>query len=91
MAWRMTNPCIECPFNKDGDGRFLRDSLAPGRWRSILRDLRHDLHFLCHMTTHETGNGSELVCAGSLDWQHEHGLSSNLERVMGRLEAIRHA
>jgi len=43
---------------------------------------------MCHKTTRETGNGTNLVCAGAMRWQHKRDLLSNLERVMERVDAI---
>lgn len=85
MAWRMEAMCSDCPFAKSGAGLRLRKSLRPGRWLEILRSLRADQSFPCHKTTDETGDGSNLACAGGLEWQHERGLSSNFERVMERI------
>jgi hypothetical protein len=86
--WRMKNPCENCPFNNAGPGYVLRVSLGGRRWRQILRLLRHQMPFVCHKTTRASGDGSELVCAGSLAWCDKHGVSSNLQRVMERLDAI---
>lgn len=85
--WKTAAPCADCPFNSSGPGLHLRRSLGPGRWRAILQALRSDRHFTCHKTTEETGNGTNLMCAGALAWQIKRGLSSNLERVMSRLDA----
>jgi hypothetical protein len=87
--WRMEKMCDNCPFDHVGPGRMLRASLRPGRWREILRSLRSNLHFTCHKTGRETGNGSELICAGAIAWQEKRGLSSNLQRVMERIEGWR--
>ncbi len=86
--WKMEKPCADCPFSDSAKGTHLRKSLNPGRMASIKRDLRRDKHFLCHKTTNETGDGSNLVCAGALAWQDERGLSSNYVRVCERLESI---
>ena len=72
----MAGKCHDCPFMDDGPGLFLRRSLCLGRWRSILFDLRKGLHFTCHETTEETGNGTNLVCAGSIEWQDKHECTS---------------
>ncbi len=84
--WRTNKPCEDCPFNDDGPGFRLRKSLARGRWASILASLRRDIHFTCHKTTTETGNGTNLICAGALNWLHARGLSSNFERVCESIE-----
>ncbi len=89
MAWRMAKSCENCPFNKSGKGLHLRKSLARGRWREILLSLRMGERFVCHKTSDETGDGSNLVCAGSLDWQEKAGVSSNFQRVMERLDYFR--
>lgn len=86
--WRTITKCADCPFASGGAGLHLRKSLRPGRWREILNSLRNDIHFFCHKTTHETGNGTELLCAGSIEWQEKRGLSSNLQRISERLDAI---
>lgn len=87
-AWRMTTQCADCPFATSGAGLQLRETLRTGRWQEILDTLRADQHFLCHKTTTETGNGTNLVCAGALEWQESQGLSSNYQRVCERLEAM---
>lgn len=84
--WRMAKPCLNCPFNSKGPGLHLRKSLGIMRWREILQALRSDRHFTCHKTTQETGDGSMRICAGALSWQEKRGLSSNLQRVMERLD-----
>lgn len=86
--WRMAAKCADCPFASSGAGLHLRKSLGVGRWRSILFDLKHNQHFLCHKTTDETGDGSKLVCVGSIDWQNKHHVSANYVRICERLEAI---
>ena len=84
----MEAACYNCPFNKTGPGAHLRRTLDKRRWSSILYSLLHDRHFLCHKTTGETGDGSNLLCAGAIEWQHKRGVTSNLERVMERLEYL---
>lgn len=88
-TWRMAAKCADCPFQKAGKGLALRRSLRPGRWREILAGLRRDEHFICHKTTRDTGNGKNLVCAGSIEWQEERGLSSQYQRVCERIAAWR--
>jgi hypothetical protein len=77
--------CDNCPFANDGKGRFLRSTLRPGRWREILASLRRGEHFHCHQTTEETGNGSKLVCAGSIEWQNSRGIVSEIQKIGERL------
>jgi len=78
----------------------MRQSLRAERWREIKRSLLNgQQHFFCHKTTYpdlendDTGEytpgGKELLCAGSINWQQERGLSSNLQRIMERIDAIR--
>ena len=86
--WRMASPCANCPFSKSAEGVHLRKTLGRSRWSEILGSLRAQQHFICHKTGSETGDGSELVCAGALDWQEKHGVSSNYQRVMERLDAF---
>lgn len=87
--WKLEAPCANCPFSDSEQGQHLAKSLRPGRLREIKSDLAHDGHFICHKTTHETGNGTNLVCAGALAWQEEQGYSSQYVRIRERLEALR--
>ncbi len=91
MKWRMPEMCADCPFADRGPGRELRRYLRPGRWRQILKDLRNDRHFVCHKTTAETGDGTNLLCAGAIAWQEKRGLSSQWRRVAQRLEEWRNS
>jgi hypothetical protein len=75
--WRQPVPCDNCPFNSEGEGLYLRRSLARGRFQQICDDLKAGLTFNCHKTTHETGDGTELVCAGAIKWSNDRGYSSN--------------
>ena len=86
MSWRMKEPCIDCPFSDSPQGQHLARTLRLGRMRSIKFDLLHGQYFVCHKTSDETGDGSNLVCAGALAFQEEHGVSSNYQRVCERLE-----
>lgn len=88
VRWKMEAPCTDCPFSDSEAGTRLRKSLAKGRMTEIKRALRADQHFTCHKTTAETGNGTNLVCAGALAWQDERGLSSNYVRVCERIDAM---
>ena len=89
LKWRMKEKCLDCPFSNSGEGLRLRRSLRVGRWTQILDGLRRDGHFFCHKTTKESGDGSELICAGSIEWQEQHGCSSQLVRIMERLTWFR--
>lgn len=86
--WRQPVPCSNCPFNSEGEGLHLRQSLAPGRFKEITDGLKEGQVFNCHKTTHDTGDGTELVCAGSIEWANARGHSSNYQRVMERLDYI---
>lgn len=86
MKWRVDKKCSNCPFASSGAGLYLRKTLARGRWREILNALRMDGHFRCHKTTDETGNGTNLLCAGSLEWQEKNlGYVGQLARIMQRI------
>ena len=90
MKWRTEKMCEDCPFAKSGAGLQLRLTLRPGRWGEILRALRNDGHFLCHKTTDDTGNGANLHCAGSIEWQlKKNGYPSQLARIMQRISKVR--
>ena len=78
----MPAKCDNCPFATSGPGLALAKSLRSGRMAEIKRGLLHGESFQCHKTTDETGDGSNLLCAGAIEWQEKHGASSNLQRVM---------
>lgn len=84
--WRVAKMCADCPFASKGPGLALRKSLAKGRWQSITRGLLRGECFTCHKTTDETGDGSNLVCAGSIEYQDKRNISSQYVRVCERLE-----
>lgn len=84
--WRMSEPCADCPFNRTGPGARLAKSLAPARMAEIKRALMNDESFFCHKTTDDTGNGTNLICAGALAWQESHGASSQYARICERLD-----
>jgi len=84
--WRMKELCADCPFAVNGPGRQLRASLGLSRWAEILFALKRDGHFTCHKTSDETGDGSNLLCAGAIQWQEKRNLSSQLVRIGERLE-----
>ena len=90
FRWRMDEKCADCPFATDGKGAFLASTLKPGRMASIKRELRGSrttppTYFVCHKTTGETGNGTNLVCAGALEYQEARAVYSNYQRVCERL------
>jgi len=91
MTWRVDKMCADCPFQSKGPGLHLRKSLQRDRWLEILSGLRIQGHFICHKTTDETGNGSDLVCAGAIEWQNKHKLSSQYVRICERLDAQKQA
>ena len=84
--WKMEAPCANCPFSDSAEGKALAKSLRRGRLAEIKADLRRGGHFTCHKTTHETGNSTNLICAGAMAWQHDRGLTSQYERICERLE-----
>ena len=86
FKWRVEKMCENCPFMKDGEGLALRHSLRGERWVNILIGLLRGGHFDCHKTTHETGNGTDLYCAGALDFQAEHGVESDYAKFCRRFE-----
>lgn len=88
MSWRMERMCSNCPFAKSGPGRALARRLPPGRMADIKRGLLRGEHFTCHKTTHETGDGSDRMCAGAIEWQNERGVTSQLQRTCERIDAI---
>ncbi len=90
-AWRMPTPCQGCPFSDTEAGRRQLAALTAPRRAQIKRELlgkggREPTHFLCHKTTRECGNGTNLVCAGALAFQEKHGVSSNYQRVCESIE-----
>jgi len=87
--WRMIHPCSDCPLSESAAGLHLRRSLHPGRVAEIKRSLRQGKTFMCHKTTDETGNGSNLLCAGGLDYCESVGASSNYQRVCQTLDWLR--
>lgn len=86
--WRQEKPCNDCPFNIRGKGRHLRDSLQPGRWAEITHGLEHGQVFQCHQTTPETGDGSDLICAGALAYQIKRRCVPDTLQLAERLLAI---
>ena len=87
--WKMSAPCTDCPFSDSEAGKHLAKSLKRGRMAEIKRSLRNDQCFMCHKTMPETGNGTNLICAGALAWQEERALSSNFQRVCEALDYFR--
>lgn len=87
--WRTARPCDMCPFNRTGAGRELRRGLPSVRWRDILRTLRAGMFFVCHKTSTDAGDGSNLVCAGSITWQAKRGVVADYVQVCERLDLLR--
>lgn len=81
--------CDNCPFSTDGKGKDLADSLRPGRLQVIKLGLRQGQYFLCHKTTTETGDGSNLVCVGALDYQKQRGIVSRYQKFCEQLEGVK--
>lgn len=84
--WRMKEKCSHCPFSTEGPGLNLRLGLGRNRWSQITGALLDGNHFVCHKTGDETGDGSNLMCAGAIAFQESRGASSNLQRIMERLD-----
>src|ERR1041385_5261736 len=89
--WRMARQCPDCPFAESGPSRPLRKSLRHGMFAEIKTGLRRGAHFLCHQTTGQTGDGSNLVCAGAIEWQAKRGIGivADYVQVCERLDAYR--
>ncbi len=86
--WKMPAKCDNCPFSDSEAGLHLRRSLGVERWEEITNALLHYEHFLCHKTTEECGDGSKLVCGGSIEWQAAHGIVANYIQIRERLELM---
>lgn len=85
FVWRMPSACDNCPFSNSPAGTALRVSLR--RMPEIQQGLLAGEHFLCHKTLKETGgDGSKLVCAGALEFQHTNGLTSPYEDLCKSFE-----
>lgn len=80
--------CRDCPFHTSGPGKHLADSLAKGRLESIKVGLLDGDVFHCHKTTHETGDGTEKICRGALQFQIEHGAVPQAVQIGERLAAL---
>lgn len=99
VSWRTLKSCDNCPFAEDGEGRRLRRSLRPGRWREILASLRRGQVFHCHKTidygkpedrtSAQRLQEGELICAGALDWQRRNQCVPAAVQVAARLEAMK--
>lgn len=77
-----------CPFDRSGPGSNLRRTLRVRHWRQIIGALLRGGHFHCHKTTVETGDGSKLVCAGSIEWAAKRGIKADVVQVMERFEEM---
>lgn len=84
LVWRMDKMCDNCPFAKKGPGAELRKSLGRKRMNEIRKSLEHSC-FTCHKTSSETGNGTDLICAGALQYQEERNLRPQYKQIMERL------
>lgn len=84
----MEKSCNNCPFGKSLGSKIMKKSLCKERMNKIKSQLKQGLHFMCHKTTRETGNGSNKICAGSIEWQKKRGIESNYLRICRRLKAI---
>lgn len=80
--------CKTCPFHTAGEGKKLADALAPGRMESIKVGLLDGDVFHCHETTLETGDGTEKICRGALEFQIEHGAVPQAVQIGERLAAL---
>ena len=89
FQWKVEKMCSNCPFADEGDGLDLRHSLGRGRWDGILSGLLAGGRFECHKTTKQTGNGTDLYCAGALAFQEEHGIETPYMRLCQRFEGTR--
>jgi hypothetical protein len=58
------------------------------RWLGIYSALLRGDHFLCHKTTPDCGDGSNLVCAGSLEWQHRRKITPGIEQIFFRIRRL---
>lgn len=86
MKWKQDTKCADCPFRTSGPGYALYRTIRRTVWRTVLRNLRTGGHFYCHRTTRDTGDGTNLICAGAHEWQLRHiGQPSDLAQVMERL------
>lgn len=81
FRWRVDEMCSNCPFMNDGDGLMLREGLGTTRWQGIMSDVLQGRRFDCHKTTRETGNGTDLYCAGALAFQKAHGVHSTYAEI----------
>lgn len=83
--------CSDCPFTESAEGRNMRESLAAGRFDSILAALREEKSFDCHQTR-ESNMGrrpkSARICAGALAYQRKNGCVPTAVQVAERLIAI---
>jgi len=91
--WRTKKRCHDCPFNDHGEGLALRKSLARGRWKQIVDNLRSEGHFPCHNTVEYDDEGeairkSGVLCSGAIEWQvKNNGQPGQLARIMERLDS----
>lgn len=89
FRWRTDRMCDDCPFQTTGAGYTLRLSLGKGRWEEIKQSLLKGKTFECHKTTRATGNGTNLYCAGALDFQRNAGIDTPYMQLCRSLEGCR--
>lgn len=88
FQWRMPEKCSNCPFHETGEGRHLRDTLSPGRFGAIHDGVLRGEAFLCHKTTTNVGNGTNLYCAGALELQQAHGIETKYMTMCRAFEGV---
>ena len=86
FKWKMERQCDNCPFADVGSGVHLRESLGVPRFRSILNSLLNGAPFMCHKTSKETGDGTDLYCAGALDYQQQQKIETDYMKLCRNLE-----
>ena len=89
FVWRMPAMCENCPFSSSHDGRHLRQTLHPLRMLEIEAGLLAGDPFFCHKTTKQTGDGSNLVCAGALDFQAQNHVHSLYTQTCQQFEGVK--
>lgn len=88
FKWRMNEMCDNCPFDTSGNGHHLSHSLGAARMREIRQSLLNGALFPCHKTSLETGNGTDLHCAGAFAFQTAHGIETDYMRMCQSMEKV---